>query len=646
MGLFLLLPLSLEAQTTDYATDFTYQGYLEDTGMPVNDTCDMQFTLYDALTLGNVIGKVQTITNIAVSDGIFTVMLDFEAEAFDGIDHYLEIAIDCKQSGNYATLSPRQAITPAPYALGMYGLRTIPNATSPNIIGGRADNFIISDAAGATISGGGSSANLNRIFDNYGTIGGGSGNQAGTDDAISTNAQFTTIGGGFSNDAIDAYSTVGGGRNNIAAGENAIVSGGFSNDADGMSATVGGGSYNDARVDYTTIGGGWYNEATADSATIGGGFSNQALGSYSTVAGGGLYDLGDFTTNNAVFDDYGTIGGGANNKAGSDDGTSTNDEFTTISGGANNQASANSATVGGGSANQATGPSATVSGGFDNEATSSYATISGGEDNEATSLSATVGGGSYNQANGLYSTIGGGFGNDATGRSSAVSGGSNNSAIADNATVSGGASNSATANYAMIPGGDDNAANGNYSFAAGRRAIVNGQGSFVWADSNDFDYETFTDNEFAVRATGGVAFVTGIDVSSGAPITGVKLAPGSGSWAALSDRNTKENFASVDSQAVLAAVAEMPLTSWNYITQDDEIRHMGVMAQDFYAAFGLGGDETRINTIDADGVLFASIQGLHAQVVDLQAMVRLLMAVVIGLVVFVVAQEIRLRRVR
>jgi len=48
-------------------------------------------------------------------------------------------------------------------------------------------------------------------------------------------------------------------------------------------------------------------------------------------------------------------------------------------------------------------------------------------------------------------------------------------------------------------------------------------------------------------------------------------------------------------------VSQIPLTEWNLKTQDPSIRHLGPMAQDFRAAFGLGEDERHINTVDSDG---------------------------------------------
>ena len=63
--------------------------------------------------------------------------------------------------------------------------------------------------------------------------------------------------------------------------------------------------------------------------------------------------------------------------------------------------------------------------------------------------------------------------------------------------------------------------------------------------------------------------------------------------------------------SVLEKLAAVPISTWNWRTEDAGIRHMGPMAQDFRAAFGLGPDDKHITTIDADGVALAAIQGLH-----------------------------------
>jgi hypothetical protein len=99
-------------------TAFTYQGQLKDTIGPVTDSCDFQLGLWDALTGGTQVGATLTRTNIAVSEGLFTVQLDFGANAFNGNARWLETAVRCPSGGGvYNTLAPRQPLTPAPYAL-------------------------------------------------------------------------------------------------------------------------------------------------------------------------------------------------------------------------------------------------------------------------------------------------------------------------------------------------------------------------------------------------------------------------------------------------------------------------------------------------------------------------------------------------
>jgi hypothetical protein len=84
-----------------------------------------------------------------------------------------------------------------------------------------------------------------------------------------------------------------------------------------------------------------------------------------------------------------------------------------------------------------------------------------------------------------------------------------------------------------------------------------------------------------------------------------------------SDRNAKENFQSVSPREVLEKVAALPISEWNFKTAPGE-KHVGPMAQDFHAAFGLGTDDKHIATVDADGVALAAIQGLNRKVDDLK----------------------------
>jgi hypothetical protein len=80
-----------------------------------------------------------------------------------------------------------------------------------------------------------------------------------------------------------------------------------------------------------------------------------------------------------------------------------------------------------------------------------------------------------------------------------------------------------------------------------------------------------------------------------------------------SDRNLKTDVAPVDGQQVLEKIAKIPVQSWDYKSHPDR-RHIGPMAQDFHAAFGLNGDDdTHISDVDAQGVSFAAIQELYRQ---------------------------------
>ena len=95
----------------------------------------------------------------------------------------------------------------------------------------------------------------------------------------------------------------------------------------------------------------------------------------------------------------------------------------------------------------------------------------------------------------------------------------------------------------MVPGGLFNTASGTFSFAAGRRAKATTTGTFMWADSQDFDFQPSVSNFFGVRATGGVGFTVAINPSNGAVTQFCNLLPGVASWQCVSDRNASRTFA-------------------------------------------------------------------------------------------------------
>jgi hypothetical protein len=310
----------------------------------------------------------------------------------------------------------------------------------------------------------------------------------------------------------------------------------------------------------------WTQQNTTSPNLIGGHSGNWVTsGAYAATigGGGGMYP-------NSVTDAGGTVGGGVDNQAGDNAGTVDDASYATVGGGGGNIAGAESATVGGGAGNHATGGYTFIGGGSDNQAIGNCcATIGGGYSNVASGNQATVGGGGFNTASGEWSTV---------------------------------------------PGGQNNLAQGMLSFAAGSQAKALNRGCFVWADDNrEVDVLCDVDNRWVARASGGVYFYTNPELTSG-----VYVDAGGNAWNQVSDRAAKENFTPADGLAILETLAALPVQEYNLKGQDDSIRHIGLVAQDF-ATFGYGESDTAINTQDADGVAMAAIQALYQQVQTLQA---------------------------
>ncbi|MBN2379727.1 tail fiber domain-containing protein [candidate division WOR-3 bacterium] len=417
-----------------------------------------------------------------------------------------------------------------------------------------------------------------RLEPNYSApnvIGGYSGN------SIASGKCGSTISGGgvqYGVNAInDNYSTIGGGKGNSTDSIYATVSGGWVNIAGGYGASVGGGSSNSADARYCVVSGGYDNEADSNYASIGGGYHNLANGQYARVDGG---------RNNTADSQYCFVGAGYSNLA--------SDRY------------------------------ATIGGGYDNSAEADYTFIGGGYINKARGNYAVASGGRFSYADGDYSVVAGGNGNDAVGNYSVVCGGFSNEATGGYSTIGGGYSCEASGIHATVPGGNDNEANGYSSFAAGYKARANHSGSFVWADYQNGEEIASTGNDqFIVRAEGGVWFGTHSSPSwpTGSFIatsTGAYLSSG-GTWTNASDRNLKEGFQPVDQDDILEKVAELPITSWNYKSENNSVKHIGPVAQDFHAAFGVGTDDKSISTIDADGVALVAIQALYKELKEKDA---------------------------
>ena len=194
-------------------------------------------------------------------------------------------------------------------------------------------------------------------------------------------------------------------------------------------------------------------------------------------------------------------------------------------------------------------------------------------------------------------------------------------AMGDGAIASGG--NSVAMGVQSQANGFESVAMGLRVYAGGNGSVVLGSdavtqaaahGSFIFADrSTTNDIVSFAPNEFIVRAAGGIGLYT-----NAATTAGVEMAAGGSSWLVVSDANMKEHFRDLSGEDVLSKIARMPVKEWNYKTQDASIRHVGPTAQDFHAAFGLGENPLRINTIDADGIALAAVRALEARTRDLR----------------------------
>jgi trimeric autotransporter adhesin len=158
-----------------------------------------------------------------------------------------------------------------------------------------------------------------------------------------------------------------------------------------------------------------------------------------------------------------------------------------------------------------------------------------------------------------------------------------------------------------------------HSFAMGKFASNNGfTGGFVWGDgsatSSADTFRNTANNEFAARATGGFRFRTNLPGT-----TGCNLPAGSGVFNCTSSRATKENFNAVKGEDVLLKLRGIPVSTWNYISEGRNVRHMGPMAEDFFKAFQLGTGNTSIGVQDLAGVSLAGINALDQRTLELQS---------------------------
>jgi len=659
-------------------TAFTYQGRLNSGGGPASGSYDLAFTIYDAnAPAGNWIAGPVTNAAVAVSNGLFTVTLDFGTGVFAGNARWLEIAVRTNGGASFTTLTPRQAIIPTPYAIYAASAATAASASSVaagNISGTVAlaqlpPVLVTNGAAGIALTGtfagnyggsfygnGSGLTGLNASALTSGTVpmaelpatnfwqtGGNTvaaGQQLGSlnnqplqlvangvpalrllPDTSGQGAP-NVIGGSAANYIANGVvgSVIGGGgatsyfgqfAGNSISGNYSVIAGGQWNTNYSIAGMLGGGQLNliGAGIEETLCGG-QYNVVGSSYASVVGGTANHATGLGSFIGGGGLgFNYGLWGNTASGFDSV--VGGGILNTA-----SGTN---STIAGGYYNTASTNYSTVAGGDGNNASGIGAFIGGGGTD---GSYVLA-----NTASGNASVVGGGVDNQATNRYSVVGGGYGNTSGGDGSFIGAGYGNTASGSDSFIGDGGNNIASATYATVPGGNGNIAGGYYSFAAGNNAIAQAAGAFVWADSLTNTFNAFAQpgatgvqDSFNVRSTGGFYIVTGINTANGQATSEAYLAANSTSWAVMSDRNAKKDFAPVDYQAVLAKLAGVPIQQWHYKWENAaDVVNIGPMAQDFKHAFYPGRDDKSITTLEFDGVELAAIQGLNQKLEEQKA---------------------------
>lgn len=265
LGSFGLGLLGFDLTAAPLGTAFTYQGLLQDSANAANGLYDLSFAVYDAASGGNQVGPTLTNSAVGVTNGVFTVMLDFGSNVFAGQALWLESAVRPKGAAAFALLPPREPLTPAPYALyaarsgsafqgfvqatnidtrsdqalelsvnGYRALRLEPTDSldGPNVIagyGGLGGNFVAAGVAGATIGGGGAVPvtlpsgtrleNNNRVTANYGVVAGGLQNVVSGEEGVVSGGQGNMVG------TQGGYGVVPGGDQNLANGQNSFAAG-------------------------------------------------------------------------------------------------------------------------------------------------------------------------------------------------------------------------------------------------------------------------------------------------------------------------------------------------------------------------------------------------------------------------------------
>jgi hypothetical protein len=515
-ALVLLALSSLNSQlSTAHAqgTAFTYQGQLYNSGSLANGSYNLTFSLFNTNASGVAIAGPVTNNAVSVTNGLFTTLINFGPGVFTGATNWLQIGVETNGVSSFTTLTPRQQLTPTPYAIFAEGASaaglsgTIPSANFAGTYGSvisftnPASSFAGSGSGltglNAATLGGLASSNFWKTTGNGGTTAGV--NFAGTTDSnafeIHVNGSRllrlepdplnggagNLIGGHPANTILQPTSKgdviagggFGGGGNLINSNSSGIFIGAGSLNAAGPNvndSVIAGGYSNTNQSPDSVIGGGLGNliKTISPDSFIGGGLNNQISGDFLSKGGSAIVGGGDnLVSSNAA---YSFIGGGLANQISGD----TNDNGSSvIAGGYANLVFSNSAGsfIGGGVQNVVgtNAPFSTVGGGFGNGASGSESTVAGGDVNSAGALGSFIGGGVQNMASGNYTTVAGGYANTANG-----------GLISGYATVAGGYGNNAAATGSFIGGGGSDGTISSGNFVNSKAAsIVGGVGNVI-----------------------------------------------------------------------------------------------------------------------------------------------------------------------
>jgi hypothetical protein len=591
--------LALAGGAFAQSSAFNYQGRLNDTGAAAAGTFQFQFKLYDAASGGNQVGSTLSDVSVSVTNGTFSVSLDFGAAAFSGTDRYLEIAVRKTAGDSYTTLTPRQKINSAPYSNKANTANSAPNF-SGNLTGdvtGTQNATVVTSVGGQTST---SVAGAVQATTNATSV-----NTANTIVKRDANGRFAAAGITFGDGTTLTTANVGGGVNLLTSQNNwtgqntfngiSLNNTNLTNVANPVSTTDGA---NKGYVDANTI-----RFVPGNTPQLSVGDANGTapmifLRGQSTCCGAGT-GFADFKVfQNGSFVAQGNLGIGVSPMQGKGYRTSW-DSYKGAFRSGFADAEWDDANVGffswaGGSNSTAIGLYALAFGDTNQaESTSSIVFGSGNQVKGAAGFSAGAG-------NRVCDTYGVAFGNKAQSGGPLING----KCDPDSFNIRG---------LAAIAMGYNVTASQDHTMAFGKFASNNGfSGTFIWSDgSATASADTFkntANNEFAARATGGFRFRTNLGGT-----TGCNLPAGSGVFNCTSSRSTKENFTTIKGGDILSKLRLIPVTSWNYIDEGARVRHIGPMAEDFWGQFSLGVGNTSIGVQDLAGVSIAAVKELDTQ---------------------------------